>query len=132
LPEEEAQIKQRIKETDEAIKQELAKHEAENGAGRETTEVHPPVSVSLPSNTEPDEQTQKTNGDGETELVGAYKVADTNTQTLLPDPTKSADNNISTSETITENDQPQTPDEKPHDDNGGEELVEGQEDDVIY
>jgi hypothetical protein len=132
LPEEEAQIKQQIKETDEAIKQELTKHEAANGVDIGMAEVHPPDSESLPSSAEPDEQTHKTNGDGETELVGANKDGDTNIQEHLPDPTKTTDENISTSDTIAENDRPQTPDERLHDDHGGEELVEGQEDDVIY
>jgi hypothetical protein len=132
VPEEEAQIKQQIKETDEAINQELAKHEAANGADIGMAEVHPPAFESLPSSAEPGEQTQKTNGDGETELVGANKDVDTNTQEPLPEATKTTDKKISTSDTIAENDRPQTPDEKPHDDHGGEELVEGQEDDVIY
>lgn len=132
-PAEEVQIKLQIKEADESIKHELAKHETANGADTVMAEVHPPVSEPTSQHTETDEQTQKTKGDGETELVGASKHADTNTQETHRDPTKTTnDDNISVPDTVPEENNPKSPDEKPHDEHGGEELVEGQEDDVIY
>jgi hypothetical protein len=102
-----------------------------SAADTEMTEVHPPVSAALPSSTEPDAQTQASNGD--VELVGAYeKNSDTDKQDNSTMITTATDETISPCETVKEKPRPRTPDEKPHDEHGGEELVEGQEDDVIY
>jgi len=128
---EEEQIKQQIDKVEVIIKQDLAKHDSTESADTEMTEVHPPVSETLPSNTEPDEQIQKL--DGDMELVGADQPkSDTDKQDDTSRATTTTDEGISTSDPIAEEDQPTVPDEKPHDEHGGEELVEGQEDDVIY
>jgi hypothetical protein len=95
------------------------------------TEVHPPVSKALTSSTEPEVQIQKQNGD--VELVGANdKKSETDKQGDTNTDTTTTDEMILTSDTVKETDLPTIPDQKPHDEHGGEELVEGQEDDVIY
>ena len=95
------------------------------------TEVHPPVSEDLPSSTEPEAQIQQQNGD--VELVGANdKKSETDKQGDSNIITTSTDEMLLTSDTVKEIDLPTIPDQKPHDEHGGEELVEGQEDDVIY
>lgn len=129
--EDEEQIKRQTELVDATIKEELAKYDSTSAADTEMTEVHPPVSETLPSSTEPDAQTQALNGD--VELVGAYaKNSDTDKQDNSTMITTATDETISPCETVKEKDRPRTPDEKPHDEHGGEELVEGQEDDVIY
>lgn len=134
---EEEQIKQQIQEVDATIKAELAKHDSTSAADTEMTEVHTPVSEALPSSTEPETQLKKSNGN--VELVGAdEEKPDTdkqeNSSMAIPTAitTATPDVTASNSDTVKETEPPRTPDEKPHDEHGGEELVEGQEDDVIY
>ena len=95
-------------------------------------EVHPPASKPISSNTEPDEQIREAAADGEQELVGANKVADTNLQKSTSHSTKATNDDPTTSNTAMKTHLSKTSDEKSHDDHTGEELVEGQEDDVIY
>lgn len=95
------------------------------------TEVYPPVSKALTLSTEPDTQIQKSNGD--VELVGADDMkSNTDKQDNSNMTTATTDDAILTHDIVAEKEQPRNSDEKPHDEHGGEELVEGQEDDVIY
>jgi hypothetical protein len=132
---EEEQIKRQIEQVDATIKAELANDNVTSAADTEMIEVHPPVSEALSSNTEAEPQLQKSNGD--MELVGAdEKKSDTDKQgdsnMAITSTTAITDETTVVCDTSKEKDRPKTPDAKPHDEHGGEELVEGQEDDVIY
>lgn len=132
---EEEQIKRQIERVDALIKAELVHDDRTRAADTDMTEVHPPVCEALPPDTETEPQLQKTSRDAE--LVGAAeKNIDTDKQenlsTASTTTTSTGDVTTLVSDTSKEKERPKIPDEKPHDEHGGEELVEGQEDDVIY
>lgn len=128
---EEEQIKRQIEDVDATIRQELAKHAPTSIADTEMAEVHSPVSKDLTPSTEPRVQIQNQNED--VELVGADdKKSDTDKQGDPDMVTTGTDDMILTSDTVKHDNLSPIPDHKPQDENGGEELVEGQEDDVIY
>ena len=129
---EEKQIKRQIAEVDETIKRELAEHGTTTGADTEMAEVHPPVSKPIPANAETDQQSQTTTAEDGKELVGANNDVDTNLQKSAPDTTNATNEDLSTTNIAAGTELVTIPDQKPHDDHTGEELVEGQEDDVIY
>jgi len=107
-PEEEAQIKQQISETEEVVSKELAGKEAE---------------------TEPKEADVQMEEEQKPGLVGD-DITNKQKATATPEPQPTND--------VPMNDERPKSEEKGHerrvsnDDHGGEELVEGQEDDVIY
>ena len=123
-PEEEAQIKQQISETEEVVSKELAGKEAET----EPKEVHhsPKPSDDSAERPQADVQMEEEQKPG---LVGD-DITNKQKATATPEPQPTND--------VPMNDERPKSEEKGHerrvsnDDHGGEELVEGQEDDVIY
>ena len=124
--EEDEQIKKQIEDTERLIEKELAEASATDVADPGPAEV-PHSPKSSPDSAEPpkpDDMDVTVEEKEKPELVGEA----TNEQKAVPDP--HASNNVPI-----EQEQPEVEkkvEEKAHDDHGGEELVEGQEDDVIY
>ena len=114
-PEEDDRIKQQIEDTEKLINDEVTIEKVEN----EPVKVQEPTEPSSNSAERPQAQAEDVNMDGEQkpELVGEDA---TNEQDPVPEPRTTDDTPI----------EPPRPESK--DEHHGEELVEGQEDDVIY
>jgi len=108
--EEEERIKQQIEDTERLIEKELAESSSATTAD--------------PGIAEPGEMDVTVEEKEKPELVGEA----TNEQEVIPEPQTTNDVPIQDAQPDIE----KKVDEKAHDDHGGEELVEGQEDDVIY
>lgn len=124
--EEDERIKKQIEETERLIEKELAEASPTDVADPGPAEVphSPKHSQDSAEPPKPDEMDVTEEDKEKPELVGEA----TNEQEAVPDPQ-------ATNDVLTEQEQPEVEkkvEEKPHDDHGGEELVEGQEDDVIY
>jgi hypothetical protein len=124
--EEEERIKQHIEDTERLIEKELAESSASDAADTGPTEVlHSPKpsqkSAELPK---PDEMDVTVEEKEKPQLVGEA----TNEHEAVPDP--QVTNNPSIEDAQSEGEKKM--EDRTHDDHGGEELVEGQEDDVIY
>lgn len=125
-PEENERIKQQIEDTERLIEKELAESQSAAAEENEPAQVlHSPKPSQNPAEPpQPDEMDVTVEGKEKSELVGEA----TNEQNTVPDPRV-------TNDVPVEDAQPEGEkkmEEKTHDDHGGEELVEGQEDDVIY
>ena len=133
--EEEDRIKQQIEDTDSAIDKELAEHEQRKQAETGPPEVpqhSPKPAPSLAEDPKPDDPDTKMEEDEEQpkpELVGAPA---TNEQDTAPGPPTSNDNDVPRTVDVPTVRREEKLEERASDDHGGEELVEGQEDDVIY
>jgi hypothetical protein len=124
--EEEERIKQQIEDTERLIEKELAESSASDVAVTGPTEV---LHSSKPSQNsaelpKPDEMDVTVEEKEKPELVGEA----TNEQEAVPDPQVTNDPQIEDAQAEGE----KKVEDRTHDDHGGEELVEGQEDDVIY
>jgi hypothetical protein len=125
-PEEEERIKQQIEDTERLIEKELAESSPATAANPGPAEV--PHSLKLSQDAaeppKPGEMDVTAEEKEKPELVGEA----TDTQEAIPEPQP-------TNDVLIRDAQPEVQkkvDEKAQDDHGGEELVEGQEDDVIY
>ena len=124
--EEDERIKKQIEDTERHIEKELAESSPADGVDPGPAEVphSPKHSQDSAEPPKPDDMDVTVEEKEEPELVGEA----TNEQEAVPDPQATNDTHI-------EQEQPEDEkkaEEKAHDDHGGEELVEGQEDDVIY
>lgn len=122
--EEEDRIKQQIEETEKLISKELAQKtlekEAETGP-KEVLQLHEP-SLEPTEQPNPGQMDIQMEEASKPDLVGEEN---TNGQKAPPEPESTNDVSMGDSQQVQS-------EEKAHDDHGGEELVEGQEDDVIY
>ena len=123
--EEEERIKQQTEDTERLIEKELAESSSATTADTGPAEV--PHSLKLSQDPaeppKPGEMDVTVEEKEKLELVGEA----TNEQEAIPEPQPTNDVPIQDAQPEIEK-----ADEKAHDDHGGEELVEGQEDDVIY
>jgi hypothetical protein len=124
--EEEEQIKQQIEDTERLIEKELAESSSSDVAETGPAEVphSPKLSQDSAEPPKPDEMDVTVEEKEKPELVGEA----TNEQEAVPDPQITNDAPIEDAQAEGE----KKMEERTHDDHGGEELVEGQEDDVIY
>lgn len=113
-PEEETQIKEQIEETESVIAKELAERNAETSAKTESEEAGQ-MDVHVEEEPKPD-------------LVGDDTTNEQ--EAAAPKPEPKSTNDVEMNEVRPKSEE--KPEDRPHDDHGGEELVEGQEDDVIY
>jgi hypothetical protein len=124
--EEEERIKQQIEDTERLIQKELAESSSATAADPGPAEV--PHSLKLSQDPaeppKPGEMDVTVEEKEKPELVGEAA----NEQEPIPEPQPTNDVPIQDAQPEIE----KKMDEKAHDDHGGEELVEGQEDDVIY
>jgi hypothetical protein len=126
--EEEERIKQQIEDTERLIEKELAESSSSDVAETGPAEMpHTPKLSQDPAEPpKPDEMdaTMEEKEKEKPELVGEA----TNEQDAVPDPQATNDVPIEDAHADGE----KKAEDRSHDDHGGEELVEGQEDDVIY
>lgn len=143
-PEQQEQIKRRIEDAEMAVKAELDEHRASKGseeAEHGAEEVHcPDSSASHVRGTEPSKQPGKQKditgsfGQPVAELVGADATNDEQVAVNTSAPEVVPANNEDERQVSARVHEEETgqQEEKTNEDHGGEELVEGQEDDVIY
>jgi hypothetical protein len=151
-PEEEDQIKRQIEDAEKAMDDaekvmdtEVDEHEANNRNDKQESKAkevqHPPSSASQAGGAEAElqpEERKDTTGDNEkaeADLVGANTTNDEQivTEKNAPDLDNSNREDKPDGQAEAREEDSRKHGEKPHhDDHGGEELVEGQEDDVIY
>lgn len=130
-PEEETQIKEQIEETESLIAKELAERKAEISAKTDPEEVHHPLKQS-PGLAEESLKAGQTDVHMEEEPKPDLVGDDTTNEqeAAAPKPEPQSTNDVEMNEVQPKSEE--KPEDRPHDDHGGEELVEGQEDDVIY
>lgn len=142
-PEEEEQIKHQIEDAKKSIEAEADEHQAkkrdeEKDKAEEVQHPHP--SASQLNGAEPSKQPENAedivqeNGQPKTDLVGADTTNDEQATTYKSVPELDTANNEDKPKAQAKVGEVETgkQEEKTNEDHGGEELVEGQEDDVIY
>jgi hypothetical protein len=142
-PEEDDQIKRQIEDAEKAIEAEVDEHQVKNRGDEEENKAeavqHSNSSASQVDRAEPSKQPEDQDIIRDDEQSGAGPVgADTTNDEQV-----AAEKSTHEVDTASNKDKPEVeatvreedsgkPEEKTNEDHGGEELVEGQEDDVIY
>lgn len=141
--EEEDRIKRQIQAAEKDVENEVNEHQRrkEDKDDKEKEGQHPYFSASQVDGAQPpqepghEENATKEDGQPKAELLGADVTNEeqVTTESNVPelDAADDEDENIETQASVLE-DEDRKQEEKTSEDHGGEELVEGQEDDVIY